>query len=242
MGNSGVVMGRVLERRLRRRASGESGEAIVEFAALTVLAAIIIGLVVATPTLATAQKWTAQATAKILDAKDPTSDSDLGGVVPTGHGGKAAVAAAMSQRCVPYWEGMPPSHPPVPPGHNYRPAPPGTSCAERHASWQQRPGYYEWWLDCSSLVMWAWKKAGISLPRTAGAQLNYLRRKGKVFKFTGTGNLKPGDLIFYYGDPPQHVTMYIGNGQLIEAPHPTAYVHTGPVYTNPWPTAVGRPG
>lgn len=244
MGNSGVVMGRVLVRRLRRRASGESGEAVVEFAALTVLAAIIVGLVVATPTLATAQKWTARATAKILDTDDPTGVglAEAGGLggIPTGHGAKVAVAAAMTQRCVPYYMGIPPVHPRSTGSQSWNPAPANTSCSQRKGS-AQVPTSYQWWFDCSSLVMWAWRHAGVSLPRTAQAQYDFLRKKGRAGPYTGEDDLRPGDLIFYDHPSIGHVVMYIGNGQIIEAPHTGAWVHVTNFYTSQI-AGVGRPG
>ena len=64
--------------------------------------------------------------------------------------------------------------------------------------------------DCSGLTQWAFKKAGISLPRTSQAQSQAGER-------VSLSNLKPGDLIFFYS-PVSHVGIYAGNGQMIEAP------------------------
>lgn len=62
--------------------------------------------------------------------------------------------------------------------------------------------------DCSGLTSQAWASVGVKIPRTTGGQI-----------FTGTGvsksELEPGDLVF----PIQgHVQMYIGQGQIVEAP------------------------
>jgi len=46
--------------------------------------------------------------------------------------------------------------------------------------------------DCSGLTMFAFGKAGISLPRSSGAQASYVRRIHKH-------NMRRGDLMFFYG-------------------------------------------
>jgi cell wall-associated NlpC family hydrolase len=38
------------------------------------------------------------------------------------------------------------------------------------------------------------------------------------------GDLQPGDLLFYGPGGDEHVAMYIGNGQMIEAPYTGANV------------------
>jgi cell wall-associated NlpC family hydrolase len=65
--------------------------------------------------------------------------------------------------------------------------------------------------DCSGLTMWSWGKAGVSLPHSSQAQYssgNHVSRS----------DLQPGDLVFF-GSPIHHVGIYIGNGQMISAPH-----------------------
>jgi cell wall-associated NlpC family hydrolase len=64
--------------------------------------------------------------------------------------------------------------------------------------------------DCSGLTQWAFEKAGIELPRTSRAQ----SQEGQQVSLS---NMQPGDLIFF-NSPVSHVGMYIGNGQMIEAP------------------------
>ncbi|MDQ2726716.1 MAG: C40 family peptidase [Actinomycetota bacterium] len=71
--------------------------------------------------------------------------------------------------------------------------------------------------DCSGLVMWAYAQAGISLPHYSGAQFS----DGTHISMS---QLAPGDLVFP-SDPGQHVAMYIGNGEIIEAPYTGAVVH-----------------
>ena len=64
--------------------------------------------------------------------------------------------------------------------------------------------------DCSGLLLWAYKKAGITLPRNSAAQAQY-----------GTSvprdQLQPGDLVAYYS-PVSHIGMYIGDGKMVHAP------------------------
>lgn len=71
--------------------------------------------------------------------------------------------------------------------------------------------------DCSSLMMEAWREAGVSLPRTTWDQIAALPNISK-------GELQPGDLIFFHTmpemEPPTHVGMYIGNGQMVHAGNP----------------------
>jgi cell wall-associated NlpC family hydrolase len=48
--------------------------------------------------------------------------------------------------------------------------------------------------DCSGLVQYVYRKAGVRLPRTADAQHSHVKRHVK-FK-----NLTTGDLVYFYGD------------------------------------------
>jgi cell wall-associated NlpC family hydrolase len=63
--------------------------------------------------------------------------------------------------------------------------------------------------DCSGLTGFAYKAAGISLPRTSKAQSTFGTPVSKA-------NLQPGDLVFFYS-PVSHVGLYIGNGQMVHA-------------------------
>lgn len=69
--------------------------------------------------------------------------------------------------------------------------------------------------DCSGLVQWGYKQAGITIGRTTWSQIN----NGIE---VAVADARPGDLLFY-GDI-SHVGMYIGNGQWIEAPNSRSYV------------------
>ncbi|MFF5709449.1 NlpC/P60 family protein [Streptomyces sp. NPDC012756] len=75
--------------------------------------------------------------------------------------------------------------------------------------------------DCSGLMVWSYRKAGISLPRTSSAQ----RYAGRQVPLS---QAQPGDLVTYRGDA-SHVAIYAGNGQVIHAPYPGARVRYDPV-------------
>lgn len=63
--------------------------------------------------------------------------------------------------------------------------------------------------DCSGLMVWAFKQAGKTLPRSSQAQL----ASGTA---VDRNDLKPGDLVIYYPDA-HHVGMYVGDGYVIHA-------------------------
>jgi cell wall-associated NlpC family hydrolase len=87
--------------------------------------------------------------------------------------------------------------------------------------------------DCSGLTMWAWAQAGVSLPHYSKAQYGSLPHVPK-------DQAQPGDLLFFHS-PISHVTMYLGDGQQVSAPHTGAVVYVGSVN---WGQVVGvaRPG
>jgi peptidoglycan DL-endopeptidase CwlO len=63
--------------------------------------------------------------------------------------------------------------------------------------------------DCSGLMSWAFKQAGVSLPRTS-------RAMSQVGTPVSRDELRPGDLVFFY-KPVSHVGMYIGDGKIVHA-------------------------
>ncbi len=64
--------------------------------------------------------------------------------------------------------------------------------------------------DCSGLTMWAWQKAGVSLPHQSRRQFSSSPRVPVEY-------IEPGDLIFFY-DPITHVGIYVGDGMMVDAP------------------------
>jgi hypothetical protein len=81
--------------------------------------------------------------------------------------------------------------------------------------------------DCSGLVQWALESIGMQdVPRTSEAQWAWVTKINK-------SQLKPGDLVFsqWPGDnaSPGHVQIYLGGGQVIQAPHTGATVDIVPL-------------
>ena len=68
--------------------------------------------------------------------------------------------------------------------------------------------------DCSGLVQWAYRQAGISLDRTTYDQIH-------AGVAVPRSHVQPGDLVFPHAG---HVQMAIGNGMVVEAPHAGADV------------------
>jgi peptidoglycan DL-endopeptidase CwlO len=63
--------------------------------------------------------------------------------------------------------------------------------------------------DCSGLVYWSYRQAGLTLPRSSRAQ-------SQVGAAVSKSALQPGDLVFFYR-PVSHVAIYIGNGRVVHA-------------------------
>ncbi len=87
--------------------------------------------------------------------------------------------------------------------------------------------------DCSGLVQWAWRQAGVSIPRTTETEWPALTH-------VSLDALQPGDLLFYYnldGDNQvDHVVMYTGAGPygtntVIQAPFTGSTVSYSPIFT-----------
>ena len=64
--------------------------------------------------------------------------------------------------------------------------------------------------DCSGLTSWAFKEAGVTLPRSSSQQ-------ARVGTPVSRDELRPGDLVFFY-QPVSHVGIYVGDGKMINAP------------------------
>jgi cell wall-associated NlpC family hydrolase len=72
--------------------------------------------------------------------------------------------------------------------------------------------------DCSGLTLFIYAKAGIRLDHYTGSQWN----QGK--RISSRADLLPGDLMFFAYDTSSdatihHVSIYLGNGRMIEAPY-----------------------
>ncbi|WP_406190911.1 NlpC/P60 family protein [Streptomyces sp. NBC_01017] len=145
--------------------------------------------------------WIDQYTAA---AKNPDLKNATGKV-------RTVLEAALSQQGVPYsWGGGNAD------GMSY-----GICCSPSGKSGTTIKGF-----DCSGLTTYAYAKAGIQLPRTAAAQAGVGRR---IPASLGTGALKEGDLVFYAYTPGRdstiyHVGIYVGDGQMVNAPRPGSVV------------------
>lgn len=81
--------------------------------------------------------------------------------------------------------------------------------------------------DCSGLMQWGFRQAGITIGRSTWAQIE----NGKEVSLN---SLQPGDLLFYSNL--QHVGMYLGNNQWIESPNQNASIR---IVNVPW-SKIGR--
>jgi peptidoglycan DL-endopeptidase RipA len=79
--------------------------------------------------------------------------------------------------------------------------------------------------DCSGLVLYSFAGVGIKLPHYSGSQYD-LGRKIPV------SQMRRGDVIFYGPGGSQHVTIYLGQGQMLEAPDVGLKVRVAPVRTS----------
>jgi cell wall-associated NlpC family hydrolase len=80
--------------------------------------------------------------------------------------------------------------------------------------------------DCSGLTMAAWGQAGAYLPHFSKAQWGATSRVSR-------GDLRPGDLVFYFGGGAHHVAMYVGGGMMVSASNPRDGVELIGVWS-PW--------
>lgn len=79
--------------------------------------------------------------------------------------------------------------------------------------------------DCSGLTSQAWQAAGTAIPRTSQEQWARLEH-------VPLRALRPGDLVVYF---PQatHVALYVGDGQVIEAPRTGEKIKLSPIAAHP---------
>lgn len=119
------------------------------------------------------------------------------------------------------------------------PAPNGGAQAAVEAALSQLGKPYQWAAegpdsyDCSGLTLWAWAHAGVSLPHNSGMQYAATPRVDR-------SDWQPGDLLFF-GSPIHHVGMYIGNGQMVEAPYTGSQVRINSAIRSDY-VGAGRPG
>ncbi|HXA62610.1 MAG TPA: C40 family peptidase [Streptosporangiaceae bacterium] len=84
--------------------------------------------------------------------------------------------------------------------------------------------------DCSSFVKWSLAQAGITMPRVAADQA----RTGPIVPYS---QAQVGDLLIWANDPTapgyiDHIAIYLGNGQMLVAPHTGTVIQVENVYTS----------
>ncbi|OBB58147.1 glycoside hydrolase [Mycobacterium sp. 852013-51886_SCH5428379] len=151
----------------------------------------------------------------------PTAGSGSGGTTPSGGGEYASLASLTTPRpdAATFGDGTAVALP----GGATADAPNQVAAeAVRHALTQLGVPY-QWGgttpgvgLDCSGLTQWAYREAGLDIPRLAQEQ--------DVGAAVSPGALRPGDLAVWSG----HVAMIVGDGVMIEAGDP---VQLSPVRT-----------
>lgn len=94
-------------------------------------------------------------------------------------------------------------------------------------------------VDCSGLISLLYNKMGFSLPRVSADQA---RAGSRV----SLDDLRPGDFVAWdnssRNNGADHIAIYIGNGQIIEAPRPGSVVQINSIYdiANAWGVAVNK--
>jgi peptidoglycan DL-endopeptidase RipA len=130
-----------------------------------------------------------------------------GGAIPAVHGRQATeyvIQRAMSQRGVPYsWGG-------------------GNAAGKSTGidSGSNTVGF-----DCSGLMLYAFAGVGIKLDHYTGSQYNAGRK-------IPSAQARRGDMLFWGPNASQHVALYLGDGQMLEAPYTGSVVKVSPVRTS----------
>jgi cell wall-associated NlpC family hydrolase len=86
--------------------------------------------------------------------------------------------------------------------------------------------------DCSGLMQYIFKQQGVNIPRVTYDQI----KQGTAVQ---QNNMQAGDLVFFKepNGSPGHVGVYIGNGQIIHAPHTGDVVRVAQLSTMGMPIA-----
>jgi cell wall-associated NlpC family hydrolase len=121
-----------------------------------------------------------EATSKTLTTADKSAQKDTGGAAPTVQAPTAAAQKAVNAAL--------------------------SKLGSAYVWGATGPGTF----DCSGLMQWAYKQAGITLPRTSAAQATFGTPVSR-------DQLQPGDLVAYYS-PVSHIGMYLGDGKMVHAP------------------------
>jgi cell wall-associated NlpC family hydrolase len=79
--------------------------------------------------------------------------------------------------------------------------------------------------DCSGLMLYAFAGVGIKLDHYSGSQYNAGRK-------VPNSQMRRGDMLFWGPNASQHVALYLGDGQMLEAPYTGSTVKVSPVRTS----------
>ena len=79
--------------------------------------------------------------------------------------------------------------------------------------------------DCSGLMLYAFAGVGIKLDHYSGSQYNAGRK-------VPNSQMRRGDMLFWGPNASQHVALYLGDGQMLEAPYTGSMVKVSPVRTS----------
>ena len=134
----------------------------------------------------------------------PTPTGYTNGAIPRVHGREATeyvIRRAMSQMGVPYSWG-------------------GGNAAGPSRGIDSGAGTVGF--DCSGLMLYAFAGVGIKLDHYSGSQYNAGRK-------IPSSQARRGDMLFWGPNASQHVALYLGDGQMIEAPYTGSVVKISPV-------------
>jgi cell wall-associated NlpC family hydrolase len=91
--------------------------------------------------------------------------------------------------------------------------------------------------DCGGFTQFVFKRAlGVDIARTSWGQYEQVER-------IKTKDALPGDLVFFFEGGAHHVGIYVGNGQMIDAPRPGKSISVNPISGSWWGrsfTGIGR--
>ena len=93
--------------------------------------------------------------------------------------------------------------------------------------------------DCSGLTSMAWSSQGVNITRSSRSQYAHVKK-------IPYAQMRPGDLIFYGSNPANgqtinHVAIYAGNGQMVEALRPGRPLSLSPMRYAGTMAFAGRP-
>ena len=91
--------------------------------------------------------------------------------------------------------------------------------------------------DCGGFTQFVFKRAlGMDIARTSRGQYQEVQR-------VKTKDALPGDLVFFFEGGAHHVGIYLGDGQMIDAPRPGKRISVNPISGSWWGrsfTGIGR--